>query len=138
MKKHWFYVQLFLWLVFCVTQTSAASWTADDIVGYWRGDKGSMIIEIVKSSYPNKYIVKNEREDSMTSAVGDVTGELSFNSTNSTWTYTGKHIWGGTKLPKRYWGREGGLVAKVIDFNTINVVYLDSKYKGGWVLRRAR
>ena len=137
MKKILFLCAIILVAGFlCVTQASTAAWNAGDIVGHWRGDKGNMIIEIVKSS--DKYLVKNEREDSITSAVGDVTGELSFNGTNSTWTYTGKHVWGGTKRDQHYWGKEGGLVVKVIDYNTINVVYLDSKYGGGWVLRRVR
>ena len=131
-------------LIFCamilvlniVNITNAFGWTEDDIIGYWQDDKGYMVSKIVKSTDSNKFDIYNQKDNEY-SKPGDFSAEISFKGMYETWNYVGRHVWGNTRDMKTYsWGKEGGIVITVIDYNTIRVVYLDSKYTGGWILRR--
>ena len=113
------------------------AWSSEDLVGYWDDDEGHMNIQVIRDEDENdKYIILNTRKDSITSEVGDKMAEVRYKTGTSEWDYTGRHIWGGSKRPKTWWGSNGGIVIKVLNYRTIKVVYPDSKYTGGWVLYR--
>ena len=108
----------------------------DVVVGRWAADNG-LAVEISTSDSASRpeYLGKQGSRDSATSEYGELIWE--FNRTDlGRYPYIGRHIWGGGKSDRRYWGDSGGLVLEVLDPNRIRVVYTDSRYKGGWVYKR--
>jgi hypothetical protein len=69
--------------------------------------------------------------------LGQIIAETARTYNDGDWLFRGRHKWANGGSPETWpWGGDGQLVVAPINEDTLFYAYLDSRYKGGWLLKR--
>jgi hypothetical protein len=103
------------------------------VAGYWEYPGPFGVVEIRREQ--GGFRMYQVSDDSKSKKPGELMAEFTYDKEAK--RYSGRHVWGGSKIGQMHWGREGGLTIELVDDNHIFMVYVDSKYTGGWTFTRA-
>jgi tetratricopeptide (TPR) repeat protein len=104
----------------------------DAIAGTWQNENVKIKIE---SDGNGGQIWRNLNPKDTSFAIGDVISETHDHDKDG-WSHIGRHKWDASPGGAPKWGMVDHLVVTMISADALFYAYLDSRYTGGWVLRR--
>jgi hypothetical protein len=109
--------------------------TPDDVRGLWQWLDGPRSCTAIESDTSGAvYVGITMHDPDCPCCPGERRWEFQWDSARR--SFSGRHLWGGCGYDTLFWGEGGGLELWQHGLDTLQVVYHDSVYEGGWKLVR--